>query len=540
MSKFNTATAAPARGAGPIVAEPTPSTTTALGGPGYVRDLQGELFMLAATNLVGEQTYHEGADARDARFTQLVRQAAVNHPAWTARLLLWLRTPGLGNLRSAPIVGAMEFVKARLDAGSTFEQAGEALGRVDQRGLDRAVVDQVLRRGDEPGEALAYWMSRYGRALPMPVKRGLGDAALRLYREYPLLKYDTGSHGVRFADVVELCHPAGRRAGKDALFKYAIDRRHGRGEADPELLPMVAANARLRALADGEPEAMLDSGRLRAAGMTWEDVLSLVGSKVSKVKLWEALIPVMGMFALARNLRSFDEAGVSDQAAQLVIDRLTDPAQVTASGIFPYQWLAAYEAAPSLRWGHALDKALQASLVALPELPGRSLILVDTSDSMNGAMSGKSKISRVKAAAVFGVALAAKNGQADLVGFADGTFEHKVRAGGSVIREVSAFCARTGEVGHGTDITGSVIARYRGHDRVFVFSDMQTIGGYYARGVTGAVPASVPLYGFNLAGYRAAAFDAGATNRIELGGLTDATFRMIPLIEAGRCADWPF
>lgn len=59
-------------------------------------------------------------------------------------------------------------------------------------------------------------------------------------------------------------------------------------------------------------------------------------------------------------------------------------------------------------------------------------------------------------------------------------------------------------------------------------------------GVTTAVPASVPLYGFNLGGYRPAAFDAGAPNRIELGGLTDATFRMIPLIEAGRRADWPF
>ena len=31
-----------------------------------------------------------------------------------------------------------------------------------------------------------------------------------------------------------------------------------------------------------------------------------------------------------------------------------------------------------------------------------------------------------------------------------------------------------------------------------------------------------------------------APNRIEFGGLTDATFRMIPLIEAGRNADWPF
>lgn len=69
-----------------------------------------------------------------------------------------------------------------------------------------------------------------------------------------------------------------------------------------------------------------------------------------------------------------------------------------------------------------------------------------------------------------------------------------------------------------------------------IVSDMQTMDGE----VTSAVPASVPLYGFNLGGYRAGAYDAGAANRIELGGLTDATFRMLPLIEAGRRADWPF
>ena len=57
---------------------------------------------------------------------------------------------------------------------------------------------------------------------------------------------------------------------------------------------MVRANAALRELAEGEPAAMLDTDRLRAAGMTWEDVPSLVGSKLPRARLWEALIPVMG------------------------------------------------------------------------------------------------------------------------------------------------------------------------------------------------------------------------------------------------------
>jgi hypothetical protein len=225
-----------------------------------------------------------------------------------------------------------------------------------------------------------------------------------------------------------------------------------------------------------------------------------------------------------------------------VAAKLADPAQVARSRQFPYRFLAAYEQAPSLRWGQALDRALRLSLANLPALPGRSLILVDTSASMSsGGFSARSTMSPVKAAAVFGIALAARGEQIDLHGFADGAFRHKVSKGASVIREVERFVARVGEVGHGTRIAESVRATLRGHDRVFVISDMQTFAPHPHTGnVTEVVPRGTPLYGFNLGGYRRTAFDAGTPNRIEFGGLTDAAFRMIPLIEAGRNADWPF
>jgi hypothetical protein len=32
----------------------------------------------------------------------------------------------------------------------------------------------------------------------------------------------------------------------------------------------------------------------------------------------------------------------------------------------------------------------------------------------------------------------------------------------------------------------------------------------------------------------------GTGTRHEFGGMTDATFRLIPLLEAGRDADWPW
>jgi hypothetical protein len=298
---------------------------------------------------------------------------------------------------------------------------------------------------------------------------------------------------------------------------------------------MLAANARLRLEAATDASVMLDADRLREAGMTWEDVLSLVGSTVDKAALWSALAPSMGYMALLRNLRNMDEAGVSDEVAAAVAMRLAEPEQVARSRQFPYRFLAAYEQAPSLRWGPALDQALNASLANVPTLKGRSLVLIDTSSSMRSGLSGRSKMTPGKAAAVFGTVLAAR-GDTDLYGFANDVFRHDVPKGASVIREVDRFVQRTGEVGHGTEIAAAIRATYKGHSRVFVISDMQTMD----HGVTSAVPANVPLYGFNLGGYRHTAFDAGAPNRHEFGGLTDATFTMVPLIEAGRHAAWPW
>lgn len=527
MSKFNTSTARPAVGRGPIAAQPTPSGRTYEGGAGYAHDARSELFLLSVANFVGENTFYEKATDRDRRYANLVQTVAATDPQWTAGLLRWLRTDA--NMRSASIVGALEAAKAMLAA--------------DIPGA-RQIVESVLQRADEPGEALAYWTSRYGRALPKPVKRGVADAVARLYTQRSLLKYDAASHAYRFADVIDLVHPApaADKPWQGDLYRHALDRRHDRDNAIPASLTMLAANAALRRAAAEDPAVLLDPDTLARAGMTWEDVLSMGGSTVDKVRLWTALIPSMGYTACLRNLRNFDEAGVDDEVAARVAARLADPAEVARSRQFPYRFLAAYEQAPSLRWGQALDTALQASLANLPALAGRSLILVDTSASMSRqGLSGTSTMSPVKAAAVFGVALAARGEQVDLHGFADGVFRHRIARGASVIREVDRFVKRVGEVGHGTRIADSIRATLHGHDRVFVVSDMQTFApGPYTGNVTDVVPRGTPLYGFNLGGYAHTAFDAGEPNRIEFGGLTDATFRMIPLIEAGRNADWPF
>jgi TROVE domain len=321
---------------------------------------------------------------------------------------------------------------------------------------------------------------------------------------------------------------------------------------------MIAANKRLRELAGEDLSVLLDAERLRDAGMAWEDVLSLAGSRVSKKDLWTALLPSLGYMALIRNLRNLDEAGISDADAARLAERIADPEQVRRSRQLPFRFLSAYLNAPSLRWGHALEKALDASLANIPELPGRTLILIDTSASMGSRMSGRSQMSMVQAAALFGLALAVKNpAGAEVQGFADGQFRVDVTrrgwgalklGGRSVLKQTEAFCAQVGRVGHSTRISEAVRATYSGHDRVVIFTDMQAFpdrqvrwGDRYGVGdVSAAVSAHIPVYGFNLVGYGHGAMPAGHGSRHEMGGLTDRSFAQIVYIERGAKADWPW
>lgn len=534
MSKFNTG----ARAAvfSQVLTESVPSGQTYEGAAGYKRDVKGELFLLAVSNMVGENTFYEKAGERDTRYADLVREATAQDPEWTARLLKWLRTEA--NMRTASLVGAAEFAKARLNA--------------QQAGMSRQVIDSVLQRADEPGEFLAYWTSTYGRALPKPVKRGVADAVNRLYNERSLIKWDSAARSFRFGDVIDLVHPTASADWQGDLFKYALDLRHGRAKDDaiPVSLRTIDARAELMALLVSERRAVLaDPARLAAAGMTWESLAGWLQGPMDS-QAWEAVIPSMGYMALARNLRNFDEAGVSDEVAEKVAAKLADPDQVARSRQFPFRFWAAFKHAPSLRWGHALEKALKLSLSNVPSLSGRTLILVDRSPSMFPGFfystPNKSDIPLAEQAALFGSALALRAQNATLVEFGGTSKELAVPKGGSVLKLMEAFTRSDG-----TDIPSAVRHHFKGHDRIVVVTDEQTrpgwfpsnmlsYGGMRETAIDDLVPSNVPVYMWNMAGYKHGAMPSGSKNRHTFGGLTDQAFKLIPLLEAGRNADWPF
>ncbi len=480
-----------------------------------MRDPKSELFLLAVTNMVAEQTFYETAGERDRRFVELIHQVTREDPDWVARFVPWLRNSA--NMRSAAVVMAAEYVAAGGPAG-------------------RKVIASAVARADEPAEILAYWAQEHGKRFPQPVKRGVADAVRRHYTEYAALKYDGLSRAWRMADVIELTHPKPGSPAQSDLFRYLLDRRHHpEATVIPETLPKAAARARLERIPEEQRRAHLREQGIEVlaeAGATWEWLSGWLPGGMD-AEAWEAVIPSMGYMALLRNLRNFDEAGVSPDAARYVTDVLGDPDRVARSRQFPYRFWSAYRNAPSLTWASALESALELSVRNIPTLSGRTLVLTDTSASMTAPVSGRSKVRHFEIAALFAAALAKQADDVELISFATKSEFVPFRPTQSVLRTIEKVESRIGKVGHGTNLGRAVKRSFDGHDRVVVFSDMQTHD---------QMPSlkGVQVYVFNTSGYRATPFAVGRKGHYEIGGFSDATFRLMKHLDDLRDADWPF
>src|SRR5690606_32727311 len=119
--------------------------------------------------------------------------------------------------------------------------------------------------------------------------------------EWSLAKYDTGTRGFRFGDVINLVHPApadDKRLWQGDLFAHALDRRYGRDKLIPESLRMLRDRAELLALPVSERRrALADPRRLTAAGITWEALAGWLQGPMD-AQAWSAVIPSMGYMAL--------------------------------------------------------------------------------------------------------------------------------------------------------------------------------------------------------------------------------------------------
>jgi hypothetical protein len=474
--------------------------------PGYALDARSALVTLAVVNMVGEDTFYEGGSERDARFRSLIAEVTHEDPKFVAGLVPWLRRTA--NMRSASIVTAVEYVLAGGPNG-------------------RAVVRDAIARADEPAETLAYTLSRTGgRRIPAAIKRAVADACTRFYTDRNQAKYDGTRSAWRFADVLNLVHPTPNDGVQDMLWARLCRDRHGQEQREKTRKLVHEA---FYEMPEADRRAHLD---IAAEGLPWEMLAGWVPGGMDAAA-WEALIPSLGYMALIRNLRNFDEQKISDTARARVCARIADADEVARSRQFPYRLLSAYAATPAEDFRLALARAIPHAVQNVPTLDGSTLVLIDTSGSMQQAVSNRSTVARAAVAGLFGAVVALRWGNVKLGVYAQGYGDVIVPAGISPLRLAEQIVGEIGRVGHSTMLHTAIAHAYTGQDRVIVFTDDQ------AHDSPTPIEASIPaIYTFDLAGYGRASAEQGSEGRHRFAGFSDAMFRVIPILESGRSVGW--
>jgi hypothetical protein len=156
---------------------------------------------------------------------------------------------------------------------------------------------------------------------------------------------------------------------------------------------------------------------------------------------------------------------------------------------------------------------------------------------MQTPFSGKGEISYSEAAGLFGAAVALRAESADLYKYGSGHKAVKFTAATPLLQLARQFKSDMG----GTETFQTLDSTYKGHDRVIILTDEQAFG--YSPWYGSRKPAQTiekPIYTFNLAGYKQGHLPSGEGNRYTFGGLTDAGFKTIDLLEKGQNENWPF
>ncbi len=319
----------------------TDKTVNRDGFPAYRMKLKEQLVSSVLTTMFGEPKFYGSTDGDIVR---LATQCAAADPAFLCKLACYARNDS--NLRSVSHV--LCCVIAR--------EAHE---------FTRRTVRNIVVRPDDITEILACYLQMYGKPFPNALKREIAQVMQR-FDEYQLAKYNGGNRSIRFRDVLRITHPHPKDVQTEALFKKVLE--------DSLETPY-----------------------------TWETELSAKGNTK---EVWNELISSgkVGYMALLRNLRNIIRSGAD---LSPVLQTLSDPEQVRKSRQLPFRFYSAYltlsgENILSGNVHRALEKALEASIDNMEQIPGRTLIAIDVSGSMGSRVSQRSDVRCCDIAALLG------------------------------------------------------------------------------------------------------------------------------------------
>lgn len=219
-----------------------------------------------------------------------------------------------------------------------------------QRAFVAETLVNIIQRADELSEFLSLYWKEKKQPLAKQVKKGLAQAFTK-FNEYALAKYNRDG-AIKLRDVLFMVHAKPKDAEQADLWKRLV-------------------NDELKT-----PD-------------TWEVELS--ASKDKKAS-WTRLLSEskLGAMALMRNLRNMEQAGVSDSLIRSAL------VNIKPERVLPFRFISAAKHAP--KYEAELEAGMFKCLSTHDKLPGKTIMMIDISGSMDWKVTDKSEITGVDAA----------------------------------------------------------------------------------------------------------------------------------------------
>ena len=363
---------------------PKADTRNEAGGVAYSLTSEQALAQLAATGCLNNTFYAGAEEQLDATLAL----AFANEPRFVAQVAVFAREQGF--MKDLPaLLCAVLAVRDGALLATVFARV------IDNGKMLRTFV-QIVRSG------------AVGR-------KSLGTLPRRLVREWLAARTEQqlfdGSLGASpsLADVIKMVHPKPATPARANLFAYLIGK-----PFDANLLPTEVRQFEL-----------FKQDRAALPDISFQFLSALPLDETQ----WRTIAQRASWTTLRMNLNTFQRHGVfaCAETTALLAARLADAERVRQAKAFPYQvmttLLSLTDEAPAAIHA-ALTTALELSTTNVPTLPGRTVVAVDISGSMQAPVTGYRKGSTTKAscldvAALFAAAILRRNPGARVIPFHD-------------------------------------------------------------------------------------------------------------------------
>lgn len=421
-------------------------TTNHNGAPAYKMNPDLELVTLVLTTFMNDSGKYYDAKSNNT-IVDAIRAGIIRNPEFVAKLGIYART--VSNLRSISHVIFAELAHA-----------------VKGKEYTKNAIRKGIVRVDDMTEIMAYYIKTYGKPVPNSLKKGLASACTS-FTKYQFAKYNRDGY-VTLQDLFNMCHPKPLNSANKDAFEAVIN----------GTLPT--------------PE-------------TWETYLSAHGNNA---KSWEHLIDnnSIGYMAMLRNLRNIAQAEVSDAHIDKVVEYITNRTNVLNSKQLPFRFLSAYRELKKViqtdytnkikfyvvvttmqKFLKAIEVALEISIENVPMIPGRTMIAVDVSGSMNNKISQNSDVTAREIANLMAAICAKVCEKAIIIHFDTTAKLFTFNNNESVLSQIEKMPS----YGGGTDLTVAIDALYGQQivvDRVIYLSDNEINQGFEHGNWTNRVP----------------------------------------------------